>query len=383
MLPGEGEFDHGVSRAQMKNETAAPDVLIVGGGVVGLAIAEAVAGSGRSVRLLERDRLGRGASWAAGGMLSPLGEAAEAGAFLALARRSHALYPEWVGRIEAAGGPDVGLHLDGKTLVAFDAEGVAGLRARWTWQSAAGHDVRWLDAREVREVEPGLADDALAGLHLPTDGRVNNRALVESLAVAARANGADLREGASVSGLRTVGDRVVGVDTPVGPVEAGTVVLAAGAWSPALAGAPPRPVKGQMLELRADGRPIRAVIAAPGAYLIPRDTPSGPRIVVGATMEDAGFDLSTDDATIGSLHAAAARAVPALATAERTDRWAGLRPGSPDDLPVLGPDPDRPGLLHAHGHHRNGVLLAPVTAELVLDWIDGRAPSGASAFLPR
>ena len=349
----------------MTDGTTTSDVLVIGGGIIGLAIADALAEEGREVTVVERGRVGRGATWAAGGMLSPLAEAEEPGPFLELARRSMELYPAWVAAIEDATGRDVGLHRDGKTLVAFDESEVEALRARYAWQSAAGHPVRWLDSEEVRALEPGVAAEVGAGLHLPEDGRVDPRRLVEALAAVARAKGAALREETPVEALLTSGDRVVGVRTPAGPLHAGIVVLAAGAWAPGLAGSPPNPVKGQMLELAPEGRPVRAVVSAPGAYLIPRSTPAGPRVVVGATMEDAGFDESTDPATLDALHAAAGRAVPALADAPRSDAWAGLRPGSPDGMPTLDFDPDRTGLLHAHGHHRNGVLLAPVTAERV------------------
>lgn len=373
----------GVSPDTMTNGSSSPDLIVIGGGVIGLAVAEAAASGGRSVTLLERDRCGRGASWAAGGMLSPLGEAEEPGPFLRLARASLELWPAWARRLAATSGIDVGFHLDGKTLVAFDPEARDRLRERFRWQSAAGHEVVWREGDAARHPEPALAADAIATLQLPGDGRVNNRRLVEALAAAARAAGVRIVEGCEVGALRTGPGGAVTVDTPDGPLTAPRAVLAAGAWAPALAGTAPDPVKGQMLSLDTPSRPLRAVVATPEVYLIPRETPDGPRVVVGATTERAGFDTSTDPAVIERLRAAAVRAVPALADAPIAERWAGLRPGSSDGLPTLGPDPDRPGLLHAHAHYRNGVLLAPVTAEFIVRWLDGRPPADAAEFAPR
>ena len=367
----------------MTSQITTPSVIVVGGGVIGLSIAWRLSGSGSRVTVIERDVSGRGASWAAGGMLSPLAEAEESGPFLAMAAASHQEWPDWAARLEAQSGAEIGLHLNGKTLVAFDQDEAARLRERFDWQSAAGHDVRWLNGEDVFSVEPSVATHVVAGMHLPHDGRVNNRGLVAALREACSRRGVRIREGVEVTKLATSEGQVVGVETVVGPARADLTIVAAGAWTPELVGETARPVKGQMVELAPEGRPVNGVIAAPGAYLIPRDTPYGHRIVVGATMEDAGFDLSTSEAAIQELQSAAIRAVPSLASAERTDAWAGLRPGSPDDLPILGPDPLRPGLIHAHGHHRNGVLLAPITAIWVESWVLGVEPPGAGAFLPR
>lgn len=367
----------------MATQITTPDVIIVGGGVIGLSIAQRLAGSGSRVTLIERDVAGRSASWAAGGMLSPLGEAEDAGPFLRMALASHQLWPEWAASIEAQSDGDVGLHLNGKTLVAYTEDGAARLRTRFEWQEKAGHPIHWLEAAAVREVEPAISSEVVAGIHLPQDGRVNNRSLVSALRESCDRRGVRIREGIEV--LRLTGDdqRVTGVETSVGPVRADLTIMAAGAWAPALVGSKPLPIKGSMVELAPGGSPVKGVIAAPGAYLIPRDTPYGPRIVVGATMEEAGFDQRPSEAAIQSLQSAAIRAVPALATAERTDAWAGLRPGSPDDLPIIGPDPRRKGLIHAHGHFRNGILLAPLTALWVESWILGGDPVDARPFLPR
>ncbi len=367
----------------MASQITTPSVIVVGGGVIGLSIAHRLAGTGSRVTVIERDVAGRGASWAAGGMLSPLAEAENPGPFLAMAMASHQAWPEWTASLEAQAEADVGLHLDGKTLLAFDDEQAARLRTRFEWQNAAGHEVGWLSATEVRAIEPAVAESVVAGIHLPHDGRVNNRALLAALREACARRYVRIREGLEVTKLTSSEGHVVGVETTMGPVRADLTIVAAGAWTPGLVGETPRPVKGQMVELAPVGRPVNGVIAAPGAYLIPRDTPYGHRIVVGATMEDAGFDLSINESAIHELQSAAVRAVPVLAAAERTDAWAGLRPGSPDDLPVLGPDPTRPGLIHAHGHYRNGVLLAPITAIWIESWVLGVDPPGAEAFLPR
>ncbi len=367
----------------MSDGTSSSRIAVVGAGVVGLAIARRLARDGHQVTVFDAARAGRGASWAAGGMLSPLAEAVNTGAFLELALASMALWDDFAGEVERSSGHPIDYHRDGKLLVAFDDGEASLLRARYDWQRAAGHPVRWLDGEESRVVEPGLAEGVLAALHLPSDARVDPRRLASALVGEVGRLGVELLEETPVRQLAYSGTGAVsGVRTDRGLHEAEGVVLAAGAWTPDLLGRPPLPVKGQMLELRPSGRPVRALVADGHTYLIPRETERGYRVVVGATMEDAGFDLSTTDEAIDGLHRRAGRAVPELAAAERTGEWAGIRPGTADDLPVLGPDPERPGLVHAHGHHRNGVLLTPISAEWVVRWVAGEAPMGCEPFAP-
>ena len=365
------------------------DAVIVGGGVVGCAVARALAARGRRVLVLERGRPCSEASWAAAGMLSPLGEALEPGPFLALALDSMARWPAFAAELEEESGTSVGFRACGKLLLAFDDAGRAALRERRRWQEAEGFEVAWLEGDGVREVEPAASRAAAAALHLPRDGQVDNRALGEALWRAAEARGCRFALGETVASLVTDGTRTAGVRTAGGTtVEAGAVVVAAGAWSGGLAGlprpVPVRPVRGQMLALRADRPLLRGVVAAPGAYLIPReDGPASTRVLVGATMEEAGFARGTTPDAVAALRDAAVRAVPTLADAEVVETWGGLRPGTPDDLPVLGPDPGIAGLHWATGHFRNGILLAPATGVRVAEGVVGAAgPDAFDGFAP-
>lgn len=361
-------------------------MVVAGAGAVGCAVAREAAASGRAVTVVDPGRPGAAATWAAGGMLSPLGEAPEPGPFLDLALRSRELWPRFAAELEAATGVDLGLRLEGKLLAAFDGPGLDALARRQRWQEQAGFRVRWLEGREVRRLEPAVSERARGGLLLPRDGAVDNRALGQALGHAARAAGCRFVQGPAVKAVEVRGDRVEGVRLDDGTrLPAGVVVVAAGAWSGGIEGLPRplpvRPVRGQMLSLRLPGSAVRRVLAA-DVYLIPRREAGEARLLVGATMEEAGFDRRTTPDALRRLREGAVRLVPSLEEAPVAESWAGLRPGTPDDLPVLGPDPQLPGLVYATGHFRNGILLTPVTAEYVGAVLRGDAPPVLEAFRP-
>ncbi|MBT8337852.1 MAG: glycine oxidase ThiO, partial [Gemmatimonadetes bacterium] len=321
------------------------------------------------------------------GMLAPLGEAPGPGPFLAFALESLGLWEGWAEQLRQRTGSDVGYVRCGKLLVARDGD-AHDLRARARWQREEGHDVAWLEGAGVRTVEAALAPEWGAGLHLPDHARVDPRRLAPALEEAVRASGVDVRTGVEVRSLVRSEDAVTGVELADGKsIEADTVVLAAGAWSGGISGLPRRlplrPIKGQMLSLALDRPILGGLVAGPGAYLIPREDPDGPLMVVGATMEDAGFDTATDGSSIDGLRSAAEALVPALAGRPERERWAGLRPALPDGLPLIGPDPELDGLVYATGHHRNGILLAPVTARVVAGALSGGPPDSRwAAFGP-
>lgn len=359
---------------------------MVGGGIVGLSCAWELARRGARVAVVDPGEPAARATWAAGGMLAPLGEAPEPGAFLELGMRSLALYPDFARGLEDASGRPVGLHLNGKLLTAATPEEEEALARRRDWLLADVQPVRWMSGEAARSLEPSVAPGTRAGLLLEGNGRVDNRALQEALETAVDAEGVRRMRGRALGLCRDAG-RVTGVILEeAGELAAEWVVLAAGAWSGTLTGLPRplpvRPVKGQMLAFAAPARPLSRVVTSSRAYLIPRETPRGPLVVVGATSEEAGFDLSVDLPGQARLEAGAVALVPALARASVVERWAGLRPGIPDGLPVLGPEPAAGGLVYATGHFRNGILLAPVTALAVSGWITGRPPAGMAAFSP-
>lgn len=356
--------------------TAVPDVVVVGGGVIGLAVARELASRNASVMLLERSSPGREASWAAAGMLSPLGEAADMPHLRELAEASLDLWPGFAGAIQADTGVDLEYRTDGALHVALDESGertLASLRER-----AGAVGARPVDAAGLGELEPNLAPAVRAGLILERDHRVDNRRLAPALWASAHAAGVEFRLGTAARGVVVEEGRAAGVALGGGGIlAAGAVVIAAGSRAGELTGMPAplpvRPVRGQMFALRpADGRPlVGRVIVGPRCYLVPRQDG---RTLVGATVEEVGFATGPTPAGIAALIDAAAALVPAIRDLPLVETWAGFRPGTPDDRPILGADPDVAGLFHAAGHFRNGILLAPVTASIMADLILGGTP---------
>lgn len=376
---------------------ASPDVVVVGGGLVGCLTARALAKDGLNVRILERGPdLGREASTAAAGMLSPQMEAAEdllvevpgpqAGfAMLELCLAAREGYAEFVSGIEAETGLGVGYRADGTLVVALTPVEAGRLRRSAEAQRARGLAARIVEAEEIRRLEPAVTESAVVGLHLPDDHQVDPvRLMAAAVDAVGSAPGIEIETGTAVRALRSEAGHVAGVETDRGSVSAAWVVLAAGAWSGGIQrlprALPVRPVKGQMAAIRPRQPSIRGIVGGRGAYCVPRDDG---RVVVGATVEERGFDATVSRIEVDALVASAADIVPAFSEAEVVSRWAGLRPGTPDSLPIVGPDPGLPGLAYATGHYRNGILLAPLTAACVAAVVTGRpSPHDLAAFAP-
>jgi glycine oxidase len=329
-------------------------VVVIGGGVIGCAVAERLSRDRRhDVLLLERDTLGAHASGAAAGLLSPNTERAE----FSLSSRSLGMFPELVERIERSG-ITVEYHEHDGMTPALTGEEERRLR------SGPG---RWLDTAGALAAEPGLSR-RVRGVAVFREAQVTPIRLVRALARTAAAQGAEIREGAPVGALTVGSGQLQGVETAEGPVRADVIVLAAGPWSPALASPAGvaldvRPSRGQLVMLRPRaGTGLGHVLTWRGCYLVPK--PDG-TVVAGSTEEDAGFDDRPTAEGVSGLLRFACRAVPALGQAAVERVWAALRPATPDGQPVVGPAPDLPNLITATGHNRTGILLAPVTAELV------------------
>lgn len=379
------------SPAGPRSGGALPRVAIVGGGVIGLALAWRLAEAGCPVDLFDAGETGQGASRAAAGMLAACAEAepGEEG-LLALNRASQALWPAFAAALERASGMQVDLRTEGTLTIALTADDLARLRHLLAFQQGLGLPVQWLSAAEVRRREPYLSPRLAGAVLSPEDHQVDNRKVAAALKVAALKAGARLHEHAPVSRVETVGGRAIGVVAGDELHPADVVVLAAGAWSRGVSIAPAaplpvRPIKGQMLALRMDpAAPILShVLWAPNAYLVPR---RDGRLIIGATTEEKGFD---GDLTAGgqlALLTNAWRALPTLEELSIAEQWVGFRPGSRDDAPILGPSPEVEGLVYATGHHRNGILLLPVTTDTIAGWVlSGRlaevaAPFGADRF---
>jgi glycine oxidase len=343
------------------------DVIIVGGGIIGLSLAIALRKRGATVLVLERGEPGREASHAAGGMLVDCPLETDA-ALQPLATASARMYPEFARELELESGMKVDLREHG-TIVFPHPEHVHD----WERVSCA----RALPS----ELEPALAASDRPAFYLK-ERSVDPRGLVAAALKAARNLGVDISSGETVTSVNLSDDHVSGVTTPKTSFLAPKVVNCAGAWSGQIGPhpLPTRPVKGQMLCLAAPSRELlKHVIRSPEVYLIPR---SDGRILAGATVEEAGFDKRTDPATMQRFHRAAIALVPELRNAKILEDWAGLRPGTPDALPILGAT-RTPGYYVATGHFRDGILLAPITAQVMADVITGVAPvHDLTAFSP-
>jgi glycine oxidase len=363
------------------------DAVVVGGGVIGLAIAWRAAQAGMTVTVVD-ERPGRGASWAAAGMLAPVtevhyGERPLLGLNLAASAR----WPGFAAEVEEAGGRPVGYTPVGTLAVARDADDNAALEDLYQFQLRCGLEVERLRSRECRQLEPGLHPGIRGGVLAAGDHQVDNRALVEALLVACERAGVRMVSG-RVAELAAEGDRVTGVVLADGErLAAATVVLAAGCWSGGLGGVaaealpPVRPVKGQLLYLRGPAseplcsRNVRGL----EVYLVPR---GDGRVVVGATVEEQGFDTRVTAGAVHDLLRAALELLPDAAELELLETVCGLRPGSPDNAPMIGPAGPE-GLVVATGHYRNGILLTPVTADAVAELLaTGRVPEAIAAFAP-
>lgn len=380
--------------APVRAASARPRVAVVGAGVMGLAIAWRLADAGCAVDVFDQGMSGHGASYAAAGMLAACAEA-EPGEdhLLGLNRASQALWPAFAAELERAAGFSVDLRPEGTIVLALTADDAARLRHLIAFQQGLGLPVEWLNGAEVRRREPHLTSKLAGAVWCPEDHQVDNRRVAAALKIAAEAAGAVLHEHSPVERVETVDGRACGVIVNGVRHGADVVVLAAGAWSRGVTIAPAtplpvRPVKGQMLSLRMDpAAPIlNHVIWAPGTYLVPR---KDGRLIVGATVEEKGFDT---DLTAGgqlALLTHAWRALPTIEELSIVEQWVGFRPGSRDDAPILGASAEVEGLIFATGHHRNGILLLPVTTQAIAALVlEGRAdpltaPFSAERFRPR
>lgn len=397
--------------------TRTADVVIVGGGVIGLSIARALALRGvRKVTVIERGEFGKEASWAAGGILAPQVEADRADQFFELASASRDLYPAFARALQDETGIDVQFEQTGTLYVGFNEDDEQEMRRRFDWQTRAGLRVEWLSGEDARRLEPDLSPHVRCALRFPDDWQVENRRLISALILANQKLGVELIancesrlvriENGHVSGIESgdsislplsacgegVGERFalpatrpptpprsrggesarISIDTP-------TVVISGGAWTPQIrtsatnsSAVQIEPVRGQMLCFQIDPMLARHVIYSSRGYLVPR---RDGRLLAGSTSERVGFDKRVTDEGTASIKSMAFEIAPGLESAMVVDSWAGFRPHAPDDLPVLGPTADIDGLFYATGHYRNGILLAPITAEIIAEAVVNRKSS--------
>ena len=368
--------------------TTTPEVAVIGGGVIGLAIAWRISSAGARVAVVDESP-GRGASWAAAGMLAPVTEVHYGEeALLRLNLDSARRYPQFIAELEDFTDTDAGYRACGIVVAARDADENAALEDLYNFQQKLGLSVERLSGRECRKLEPALAPTVRGGILCTDDHQVDNRALVASLLEACRragvsfvrAQAADVRANGRVDSVRLEGgDEIV----------CGTVVLAAGCWSssiveglPADAIPPVRPVKGQLLQLRGPAEPelIGRSVRGTDVYIVPR---RDGRVVVGATVEEMGWDTTVTAGAVYGLLRDAYELLPGISELQLTETVAGLRPGTPDNAPLLGPSSIE-GLIVATGHYRNGILLAPLTADAIAEVITtGKTPELIAPFSPQ
>jgi glycine oxidase len=359
------------------------DVVIAGGGPVGLGVAWRCAQRGRTVVVVDADH--GGAYQAAAGMLAPITEAGYGEErLLRLGRAALERYPSFVDELQAASGVDVALRTRGTLQVGFDADDMRALDDLHRFHEELGLPARRLTASQARQREPSLTPRLRGAVHVPSDHSVDARALRAALKTAAVRTGVRVEQGLVVD-LAVEAGRAVGLRLADGTTLTGrTVVLALGAWSgtlPGLPRVPVRPVKGQILRLRGargllDGT-VRALVRGRSVYLVPLRTDE---LIVGATMEEKGFDEAVTAGRVYEVLRDAIEVVPGVSELELSESLVRFRPGTPDNAPLLGTG-ELPGLVLATGHHRNGILLTPVTADAIADLlVDGALPEVAAGF---
>jgi glycine oxidase len=351
------------------------DSIIAGGGLIGCAIALELAHCDLRVALFDSQEPGREASWASAGILSPAPENPGMILTVEIGKASLAMYREFIQQVEELSGIETGFREKGTITALLSRHAREELNTIVALHRGLGLKAEALSAREARQLEPALSEEIEAAVLRPDEASVDNRLLAKALLDAAKRSGAEIYAGAAVESIWREGSQCRGVMVCGEQISAKHTIVAAGAFSSQIAGvqeyAPVRPAKGQMVSLRCAAAKIERVLWSERIYVVPR---SDGRILCGATVEHMGFDKSV---TAGGVHAnldAAIELAPVLASARVEETWAGLRPDTPDHLPILGPT-DIEGLLIATGHYRSGVLLTPITAKLICELVEGKTPS--------
>jgi len=344
------------------------DFLIVGGGVIGLSVArELHKRGGRNIGVLDRGEVGKEASWAAAGMLSPDIEADLGSEFHRFCSKSLDMYPAMADELKDETGIDIELDRTGTFYLGFDHDDDS-LREIYVRQIDAGVNVEFVSPADILTAEPDILQSVRQGLFYPNNWQVENRKLLDALRIYCEQNSIRTIENTRVESLIIENGNVTGVMTKSGDIEAQTVVIATGAWTSLIKIADStfpldvKPVRGQMIAFKPETRLIRSVVHSSRVYLVPR---RDGRILAGATSDDAGFDKVVTTEAVERLYSSSVMLIPALSGAEIADSWSGLRPCTNDKLPVIGGFPGCKNLTVATGHYRNGILLAPLTAIVV------------------
>ncbi|HYM19013.1 MAG TPA: glycine oxidase ThiO [Micropepsaceae bacterium] len=361
--------------------------LIVGAGIAGLAIGWRLAQAGSSVEIFDRGLAGRGATWASAGMLAPGAELGpEPSPLATLAHNSRNAWPEFARELQSESGTELGFRQDGTLMIAWNEVSALPLNKRAALLLAHGMDAAWLNPTDVLKRENMLASDITGALFVGGDAQVDNRALTDAFRVVLRKRAVVLRENCAVEKIVTEDGRAVGIATGQGDFRGDKIVLATGAWLNRIEGVSApflpevKPIKGQMAAVLppAGARLPRALIWDDDVYLVPRRD----RLLIGATVEDVGFDTGVTREARDRLIGAASRLIPGLTGWTISELWAGLRPKSPDEAPILG-ETTVPGLYVAGGQYRNGILFAPLVADTMCALLLGKGAPPSAAFDPK
>jgi glycine oxidase len=364
---------------KVKGMTQTSDVVVVGGGIIGLAVAYYLAREQVQVTLVERGAVGREASWAAAGYLSYQGGSSTPGPRLDLLRTSRLLYDGWIEELREFTAADTGFWRCGLLELCLSDAEARDMQERLAWQQASGFPIAWLDAEAVRQRQPHLAPDlpVQGGLLLPEVAQVRPPRMLKALTEAVIRQGVEIREHTPVTAITGDRDRVSGVTLGNGDAIASPIVInAAGSWAahlgPAMSRLPVKPIKGTIVLLETPAPPTRELLDSSQGALYPR--PDN-KVLLGATLEDVGFDKRVTLASVDQLVHQAVTLMPALKDATLVTAWTGLRPYNHDHMPYLGQVPGWRGAYVATGHFRNGILLAPVTGLLMKEMVLGQAPT--------
>jgi len=345
------------------------DAVVAGGGLIGASIAFELASEGMRVAVFDAQNPGREASWASAGMISPAPESSEMASLLPISIASVRLYPEFLQRVEEISGKTVGYRKDGALDLLLNGTNQNEIDEILALHRGAGLRAELLTGPEAREIEPSLTGEIRAAIHRPDEASVDNRLLTEATLEAARRKGVEIFPSNGAKALWSDGAVCKGLQLQNGRVEARWTVIAAGCFCAQIDGvsayAPVTPAKGQMMALRCASVNLKKDLWFGHMYLVPRNDG---RIIAGSTVEYEGFDRNVTVAGMKTILGGAISLVPALESARIEETWAGLRPDSPDHLPILGPT-DMDGLLIATGHFRSGILLTPITASLIREWV--------------
>lgn len=348
------------------------EVLIIGGGIIGLTIARELHKKGvKKITILERGEIGKEASHAAAGMLASNAETERQDDFYHFCSESNLLYANFADELLDETGVDIELNKSGTLYLALTENDSTEIRKRFAWQKTAGLAVELLSAQETRQTEPFVSPDILESLFFPNDWQVENRKLLYALRKFAEINEIEVRENTEIKNLLVENSKIIGAATSTEKFFAEKVILTTGAWTSLIkldnyTLPKVKPIRGQMISFRSAKRLFENVIYSPRGYLVPR---MDRRILIGATVEDVGFNKEITTAGIENLREIAFEIAPSLTTLEIHEKWAGLRPFCEDGLPILGEFCGIENLFIATAHYRNGILLAPLTAKLLADKI--------------